>query len=281
MIKSILRGAVIGIANIIPGVSGGTMMVSMGIYDKLIHCITHFFSELKKNIMYLLPIVVGVGIGIVGGAIALSEMYKWIPFQTSLLFVGLVVGSLPIIWKNVRGKTIRPGHIISCVIFLAVVLVFAFLNEPEENATELVFSYSNMVILLVVGIVAAATMIIPGVSGSMVLTLLGFHKPIMDAISAFFTNLFAWNMDGILQGIGVLTPFGIGIIIGIVVIAKLVEIVFDKYPLYAYWSIIGLILASPVAIIRAIDCPVIGLLEISTGIVAMVAGFVIALKLGE
>lgn len=281
MIKDILKGVVIGLANIIPGVSGGTMMVSMGIYDKLIHCITHLFKELKKNILYLLPIVVGMGIGIVGGAVVLSGMYEIIPFQTSLLFVGLVVGSLPIIWKNVKGKTIRPGHMIACIFFLAVVLVFALLGEPEESTTELVFSYANMAKLLIVGIVAAATMIIPGVSGSMVLTLMGCHKPIMDAIKAFFKSLLAWDMDGILQGIGVLAPFGIGVIIGIFAIAKLVEIIFVKYPLYAYWSIIGLILASPVAIINAIVCPVIGLLEISTGIVALVAGFVIAMKLGD
>jgi putative membrane protein len=281
MIKSILRGIVIGIANIVPGVSGGTMMVSMGIYDKLIHCITHLFSEFKKNVLYLLPIAVGMGIGIVSGALALSEMYAIIPFQTSLLFVGLVVGSLPIIWKNVKGKTIRPGHIIACAIFFAVVLIFALMGEQEENTAELVFSYANMAKLVIVGVVAAATMIIPGVSGSMVLTLLGFHKPVMDAISAFFKSLFAWDMDGILQGIGVLAPFGVGVVIGIFAVAKLIEIVFGKYPLYAYWSIIGLILASPVAIINAIKCPVIGLLEISTGVLAMAVGFVIAMKLGD
>ncbi|MBQ6696750.1 MAG: DUF368 domain-containing protein, partial [Lachnospiraceae bacterium] len=65
MIKNILKGMVIGIANIIPGVSGGTMMVAMGIYDKLIHCITHLFSEFKKNVLFLLPIVIGMGIAII------------------------------------------------------------------------------------------------------------------------------------------------------------------------------------------------------------------------
>lgn len=281
MIRNILRGIVIGIANIIPGVSGGTMMVSMGIYDKLIHCITHLFSELKKNILFLLPIVAGIGIGVVGGAIVLSEMYKQIPFQSSLLFVGLVVGSLPIMWKNVKGKTIRPGYLIACILFFALVVFMALLGEPQENAAELMFSFADVVKLFAVGVVAAATMVIPGVSGSMVLMLLGYHKPIMDSISDFIKYLLKWNLEGIFQEMCVLVPFGIGVVLGIFVIAKLIEVIFVKFPLYAYWAIIGLILASPIGIISGIACPVIGVLEITTGIVALVVGFVIAMKLGE
>ena len=101
MIKSILKGMVIGIANIIPGVSGGTMMVSMGIYDKLLHCITHLFSEFKKSILFLFPIVIGMGIAIVASSFGLEWLFGHYPVQTNLLFIGLVLGGLPAIWKNV------------------------------------------------------------------------------------------------------------------------------------------------------------------------------------
>ena len=104
MIKNVLKGMVIGIANIIPGVSGGTMMVAMGIYDKLIHCITHLFSEFKKNVLFLAPIAVGMALAIVGSSFTIEKMFESFPFQTSLLFVGLVVGGLPAMWKNVKGK---------------------------------------------------------------------------------------------------------------------------------------------------------------------------------
>ena len=102
MIKNILKGMVIGIANVIPGVSGGTMMVAMGIYDKLIHCITHLFSELKKNVMFLAPIAVGMALAVIGSSFTIEKMFESFPFQTSLLFVGLVVGGLPAMWKNVK-----------------------------------------------------------------------------------------------------------------------------------------------------------------------------------
>ena len=92
MIKNVLKGMVIGIANIIPGVSGGTMMVAMGIYDKLIHCITHLFSEFKKNVLFLAPIAVGMAIAVVGSSFTIEKLFESFPFQTSLFFVGLVVG---------------------------------------------------------------------------------------------------------------------------------------------------------------------------------------------
>jgi len=281
MIKNILKGVVIGIANIIPGVSGGTMMVAMGIYDKLIHCITHLFSEFKKNVLFLLPIVVGMGIALVGGSFTIEKMFEVIPFQTSLLFVGLVVGGLPAMWQNVKGKTIRPGHVISFVIFFAVVVVMALMGETEGNAADLSFTVINVVKLFVVGIIAAATMVIPGVSGSMMLLLLGYYNPILSAITGFIHSLKEFDIQGLMQGVGVLAPFGVGVLVGIFAIAKLVEIIFAKFPIYAYWSIIGLIVASPIAILAMGTFPVIGLLEILTGVVALVIGFVIAMKLGE
>lgn len=281
MIKNILKGMVIGIANVIPGVSGGTMMVAMGIYDKLIHCITHLFSELKKNIIFLAPIAVGMALAIVGSSFTIEKMFEVFPFQTSLLFVGLVVGGLPAMWKNVKGKPIRLGHMITCVLFLALVVGMALLGETEGNATELTFSLVNAVKLFFVGVIAAATMVIPGVSGSMVLLLIGYYNPILSAINGFIRAALSLDMPAIFQGVGVLAPFGIGMVIGIFAIAKLIEIIFEKFPLYAYWGIIGLILASPFAILAMGSFGTITIISILTGIAALVIGCVIAMKLGE
>lgn len=281
MIKNVLKGMVIGIANVIPGVSGGTMMVAMGIYDKLIHCITHLFSELKKNILFLAPIAVGMALAIVGSSFTIEKMFEVFPFQTSLLFVGLVVGGLPAMWKNVKGKPIRLGHIITCVMFLALVVGMALLGETEGNAAELSFSLVNAVKLFFVGVIAAATMVIPGVSGSMVLLLIGYYNPILSAINGFIRSAVSFDMSGIFAGVGVLAPFGIGMVIGIFAIAKLIEIIFAKFPLYAYWGIIGLIVASPFAIIAMGSFGAITVMSIVTGVVALAIGFVIAMKLGE
>ncbi len=223
MIKMILKGVMMGVANIIPGVSGGTMAVSMGIYDKMIHAATHLFSEFKKSMKILIPIVIGMGIGIVVLARIIEYMFAKVPFQTNLLFIGLIIGGLPAITKKVKGKTIRLGHILSFLLFFGLVAGMALLGEEEGAAADLSFNLVNVVKLFGVGIVASATMVIPGVSGSMMLMLMGYYNPILSEINNFIDQLIHFNIQGLLEGCKVLVPFGIGVVVGIFAIAKAIE----------------------------------------------------------
>lgn len=281
MIKNILKGIVIGLANIIPGVSGGTMAVSMGIYDKLIHCVTHLFKEFKKSILFLIPIFLGAGIAIVGLTFVIPTMFARFPLQTNLLFIGLIVGGLPAVWKKVKGKSVHVGHILAFLAFFALVAGMAAFGESEGKAADLSFSVWNVIKLFGVGVIASATMIIPGVSGSMILLLIGYYNPVIGAIKDFITALAAFDMPGILTGIGILMPFGIGVVFGIFAIAKMIEVIFQKFPLYAYWAIIGLIAASPIAILLAGELGTISVVAVLTGAAALAAGVIVAMKLGE
>ncbi len=281
MIKSILKGMVIGIANIIPGVSGGTMMVSMGIYDKLIHCITHLFKEFKKSVLFLLPIGIGMVIAIAGSSFGLTYLFQHFPIQTNLLFIGLILGGLPAIWKNVGGKKIKVGHIIAGLLFFVMVVGLAAVGETEGASADLSLNAGTVLQLFVVGIVAAATMVIPGVSGSMMLMLMGFYHPVLNAVKDFFTALASMDMDGILAGCGILVPFGLGVVAGVLAIAKLVEFIFERFPLYAYWAIIGLIVSSPIAILLMGSFPAVTVLSAVTGVLCLAVGIGIAMKLGE
>lgn len=281
MIKSFLKGMVIGIANIVPGVSGGTMMVSMGIYDRLIHCITHLFSEFKKSVLFLFPIAVGMVAAIGASSFGLTYLFEHFPIQTNLLFVGLILGGLPAIWKKVKGKSVKAGHMIACVIFFALVVGMAAMGETEGASADLSFSVVNVLVLFGVGIITSATMVIPGVSGSMVLMLMGFYYPVLNAVKDFFKALAALDVDAIVSGCGILIPFGLGVVAGIFGIAKLVEIVFEKFPLYAYWAIIGLIVSSPIAILLMGSYPGVDAVSLITGVLALAAGGFIAMKLGD
>lgn len=281
MIKLILKGVMMGVANIIPGVSGGTMAVSMGIYDKIIHAATHLVSEFKKSMKLLLPIVLGMALGIVVLARILEYMFARVPLQTNLLFIGLIIGGLPAITKKVKGKTIRLGHILVCLLFFGIVAGLAMMGEQEGAAADLSFNVINIVKLFGVGIVASATMVIPGVSGSMMLMLMGYYNPILNEVNDFIDNLVQFNVPGILDGCKVLAPFGIGVVVGIFAIAKMIEIIFEKFPDHAYWAIIGLIVASPVAIFFMGSMGTITIVSVLTGAVALLLGVFIALKLGE
>lgn len=281
MIKMILKGIVIGVANIIPGVSGGTMAVSMGIYDKIIHAATHLVSEWKKSMEILIPIVIGAGIGLVAVSRIIQMMFERIPLQTNLLFIGLIVGGLPAMAKKVRGVSVRLPHAVACILFFALVVGMAALGENEGTAADLSFSLLNVLKLAGIGVIASATMVIPGVSGSMVLMILGYYTPILNMINKFIDDLIARNMQDLVADCGVLVPFGIGVVVGIFAIAKLIEIIFNKFPYVAYWGIIGLIVASPFAILMMNSFGEVSILSVATGVLAAAVGVVASLKLGE
>ncbi len=281
MIKLILKGMVMGIANIIPGVSGGTMAVSMGIYDRFIHCLTHLFKEFKESMKFLIPLFIGIGIALVGLSFIIEPAFEHFPLQTSCLFIGLIVGGLPAICKKVKGKGVKVSYIIPFLIFFATVVGMAVLGEHEGNAADLSFGLWSVIKLFLVGIIASATMVIPGVSGSMMLLLLGYYNPIISSIKNFVTALVSFDVQGILQGCGVLVPAGLGIVVGIFAIAKLIEVIFEKFPTQAYWAIIGLIVASPIAVLLSVGISTVTIWSVLVSIVTFVVGFVIAMKLGD
>lgn len=280
-VMNMLKGMVMGIANIIPGVSGGTMAVSMGIYDVLIHAVTHIFKEFKKSLMALLPIGVGMLLGIVGLSRVIEWMFGVIPIQTNLLFIGLIVGGLPAVWQRVKGASIRIWHIIGCVAFFALVVGLAMLNGVTGTDADLSFSLVNCLLLFLVGIIAAGTMVVPGVSGSMMLMLMGYYEPILGTINGLIDALLVMDVNAILGYCGVLIPFGLGVVVGIILIAKLIEMLLTKAPYMVFWCIIGLIAASPIAIIMVNDFSGINVVSIVTGLLAFAVGCVIAYFLGN
>ncbi len=282
MIKDILKGAVIGVANIIPGVSGGTMAVSMGIYDKLIHSLTNLRKDFKNSIRFLLPVLAGAAIAIVALSFVIEWMFANYPLQTNFLFIGLIIGGLPAILKKVKGAKPSVGKVLAFLLFFGIVLTMALLGDVEGSAAaDVSFSFGNLFILFGVGIIAAATMVIPGVSGSMMLMLLGFYEPVISTISNFMRALMKFDLDGILAGCGTLIPFGLGCVFGIFAIAKLIEIVFERWPMLAYFAIIGLIAASPAAILIMSEKGTIGVAAVLTSIVTFAVGAVCAYKLSE
>ena len=281
MIKNILKGMVIGIANIIPGVSGGTMAVSMGIYDRLIHCLTHLFKEFKESVKFVAPIIIGAGIALVGLSFVITPAFEYFPLQTNCLFIGLIVGGLPAVWKKVKGNSVRLSHIIPFLLFFALVIGMAAMGETEGKAADLSFSLWSVIKLFLVGVLASATMVIPGVSGSMMLLLIGYYNPIVATIKELVEALVSFNIAEILRCCGILVPMGIGVVVGIFAIAKMIEIIFKKFPFQAYWAIIGLIVASPFAILMLSELGVITVVNILTSVVTLVIGFIAAMKLGD
>ena len=134
--------------------------------------------------------------------------------------------------------------------------------------------------LFVVGIIAAASMVIPGISGSMIMMILGYYTVIIGTISGFIDALKAMDIQAMISACEVLVPFGIGVLVGVVAVAKLIELVLSKYEQTAFWGIIGLIVASPFAILIMMGSVTINFVNVITGILMLAVGFVVAMKLG-
>lgn len=280
LFKDILRGVVIGIANAIPGVSGGTMMVSMGIYDKLIYSVTHLFKQPVKSIKTLLPYFIGMAIGIVGLAFAIVAMFEHIPFQTCMLFIGLILGGVPILTGHLKGVRFNLSHAVVFLIFFgSIILLQIFGGQGSDVA--LTVTPISLFKLVLVGIVAAATMVIPGVSGSMMLMTMGYYYPVIGSVKDFITALVAFDAPKIIHICMILIPFGIGVVVGIFAVVKLIEMLMDKYEALTYCGIMGLVVASPVVILMSAPLAGMSVVTVLTGAVTFVVGVVIALCLGK
>ena len=279
----IIKGFFMGIANVIPGVSGGTIAIILGIYEEFISKISNLFKDLKKNLLFLIPIGIGMGLAIVTTSKLVSYSYDNFPLPTILFFVGLVFGGIPMLIKNVKGKKESKkisNYIIATITFLLVIFMasykFIFSINSEVNFASM--DALGYILLFVVGIVAAATMVIPGISGSLVLMILGYYYPVINTINALFKENFIHN--ALILGI-----FGIGVVVGILLISKLLEMLFKKYNVKTYFGVLGFVFASiaaiPLSACIELESIPIDFVQIIVGIIFLILGTVISYKLGD
>lgn len=270
-----IKGFLFGIANIIPGVSGGTLALTMGVYEDLIESISHFFKDVRKSLKFLCVFGLGAVLSILLMSKVISLSLDKFPFPTTLFFVGLIIGGIPLLTRKVRKNKVKPFNVLLFLITFGIVIGMAFMQEGNN-----VVSLSNvtpwmMFLLFIAGMVAAATMVIPGVSGSFVLMLLGFYKPVVNTVS----QLTDFSMLG--HNLLVLVPFGIGVLLGIVLIAKLIEFLFNKYELSTYYAILGFLIASIFTLCATLFGVDFSNIEVVVGVVLFVIAAVIGYKLGD
>ena len=281
----VVKGFIMGIANIIPGVSGGTLALILGIYEDFIKAISHFTKNIKENLKFLIPIIIGMGLAIVLLSRVIDYSYEHYPIPTILFFVGLVVGGIPLLYKKVKGtkETRKASSYVILLLMFGLVMFMTFSKTIFGEVSAVSFSNMNIVsyiLLFLVGMVAAATMVIPGVSGSLVLMILGYYNPVLDLIKD------VTKFKDLGTNIIVLGVFGLGIVIGIVLVSKLIEFLFKKYEVKTYFGVLGFILASVLAIpISAFLSPDIkisfNIIQIIIGIALFAIGAIISSRLGD
>ena len=238
-LKYFLCGMVFGVANVIPGVSGGTMLVVFGVFDKLTEAISGI-KNIFRNMAFLVTFAIGAGGGILLSAKVIGSMFAAYAIQTNMFFIGLILGGVPLILKlGTSEKKVKPLCVIPFLLSMAVVIALTVLEKLDlftmtaENVTgfDMIFSLK----MVVSAAIAAVTMIIPGISGSFMMMLLGVYETIIGALNDM--NFY------------VIIPFAFGAIVGIIFGAKLISILIKKNKLMVYSAIMGMVVGSVYAIL--------------------------------
>lgn len=264
--KNIYRGLVIGTSDIVPGVSGGTIAVLLGIYDRLIAAITGLISkEWKKHLQFLLPLVIGAGIAL----FSFSHLVNWLLDNhgrtTFYFFIGLILGSLPYLFKESKLQQHIENKKYITLLVIGIILINFLPLDPTGGAVVDERTFGMYVILFFSGFLASAAMILPGISGSFVLLVIGMYHTIIHALTEV--------------EIPVILVVSAGIAIGILTMSNIINYFFNKFYLETYSFIIGLVIGSVILIARKAGYAATAG-EFIIGILVFFIGVFLALLLG-
>jgi putative membrane protein len=256
LLRNFINGIAFGIVETVPGVSGGTIAVILGFYAELIDTINHFRKNIRKNLAFLIPLLLGAGVGIGAFSSLMDYLLTHHSFPTMTLFIGLIVGIIPLVFKKVKipEKWFSPGQhlmILTPILVLVVISVLKNMQDTPAAAPEEIISNIDILymgFLFFAGILAAAALIIPGISGSFVLLLLGVYPLAANSVKHLIADF--GDVSVMLDICKVLVPLGLGIVVGGLSMARLIGILLKKHHTIVYSIIFGLLIGSVYALFR-------------------------------
>lgn len=261
-LSRMLKGLVVGVANIIPGVSGGTMAVVMGIYDKLIGAVSDLRRDFKNSVIYLFPIGVGALLGILLFSYLIEYLLANFTMPTNIFFLGLILGSILMIYRRATREKLKKVSLLPFAASFAVMIVMTLLQNVTDAGSALIttLDVGSAIRLFLSAVAAAACMIMPGISGSMIMVLLGVYTSVLTAISSF--------------NIPVLIPVALGVLLGVFWGAKLIDWCMKRFEQQTYFAILGLIAGSILPIL--LNAGYTPGLHTLLSLIALIAGAAIA-----
>ena len=215
-----IKGICIGIANVIPGFSGGTMAVLLKIYDLFVYAFANIFNDFKNVVKKCWSLFIGILAGILVALITIVKLLEGIPFITIMFFVGLILGSIPSIYKNAKQGKLKIADIIGLVLAIAVMVILLFIHT--NNAETIDTDFWIYIIMFLMGAICSSAMVIPGVSGSLVLMAFGYYAFFMNTMKEFLINIFNFSLDNYWSNFFLLVSFALGCVLGLVFISKLI-----------------------------------------------------------
>lgn len=258
----VIKGIVIGIATLVPGVSGGTMAIILGLYDDIIHSISSFFKDIKNNIIFLATVGIGGVIGLFAFSRIMELALEHFMFPMKYLFIGIIIGGIPVLYKKAETKGFYVKDWLFFLIGVIIIMVMTFYNGTIVNLASST-GFLQFAFLFVAGIIIAVALILPGLSTSFMLLAIGLYEITMQAISNLELNY--------------LVPIGLGAAFGVITTTKLLENCMKNKPTQTYMLILGFVIGSIYEVFPGIPQG----LDIVISIAALVLGFVVIRMVSE
>lgn len=271
-IKLIIKGFLIGVAKIIPGVSGAMLAISMGIYEKAMRAISEYRKNPVENFKFLLPLGIGAMLAVILSSKIIVYFLNNYYLSTMLLFIGLIFGGIPSIIKEAKTKKLTIKQVF--VFIFSFSFVFLFSSLGEQNLFMKINSpIIEMLVFIMIGFIDAITMIIPGISGTAIMMILGCYHLLLNLLSSLSDLSSFWI------NLKLLLPMGIGLIIGVILTAKLMNYLFKRYKQETYCGILGFALSSIFLLFWQTFQQSYSIVQMTIGMLLLFIGIVIGYKL--
>ncbi len=260
-LSDFIKGIIIGIAAVAPGISGGTFAVMLGVYDKLTGAVADVFHNFRKKVLLLFPLALGIGAGVLSFSKVMKYIFENYNIQVKYLFIGLMIGSLPAVVKEANKHGFKNIYFFPCIIAFSITILFMML---ENSVINIVSENSPGIAALIIygGIIGFGT-IVPGISSSFILMYIGAYEILLNGMVSLDFRI--------------LIPVGIGFMLSIILFAKLISLLFKKIYGYTYYTVLGFVMGSIITIFPG----VVFSLEYLTGFVLCFIGFYMSFVLSN
>ena len=271
-LKDFLVGALVGIMSMMPGASGGIIAVVFGIYERLIADLADIRGRLFKDLRFIIPVGIGIVVGLLVCAVGIDALLQNWEVPMMFFFAALILYQMPDIRDMANGEGDgRPTtwNIVACVVGFLVMVAFLFIGSTDSDISLIELDMVDIVLLFVVGVVIALSKIVPGLSGAAILLAIGLYTPLMDLVGGL-------DMSVILERAVALVPIALGVVIGAIGLAKVVNHFMTNNRRSTYYCILGMTAGSIVTVtVQAIQG-----LDGMTMAAASIVGVLIGLAFG-
>ncbi len=257
-----LKGILVGVGGIAPGLSGSVMLLILGLYEKSINAISTLFKNFKNNIAFLIPLVMGFGCGVIMFSKIVDFLLTKFEFQTRYLFLGLVIGTIPLFNKSVKKNGFnRKYYLVIFSAFVLGIVLFSFNGNLFPQIKD-----PNLLQSALLGVAVAGSSIVPGVDSAVILSALGLYELYVSSIA---------NFD-----ISVLIPAGLGLVVGVVLISKIMNFFINRFYTITFSVIFGLFISIIPKVLNE-NCSLKSVSDVIVSCLLVLVGFAISFYFGN